>query len=59
LGLDHLGAMSKWREFPATPVLDEARKEIIDICQDLLDLKAKTNLLNERVQFLGSLIEDL
>lgn len=60
LGLDHLGAMSvKRKEYAVTPVLDEARKEIIDICQDLVDLKAKTNLLNERVQFLGTLIEDL
>ena len=60
LGLDHLGGMSvKRKEYAATPVLDEARKEIIDICQDLVDLKAKTNLLNERVQFLGTLIEDL
>lgn len=60
LGLDHLGAMSiKREEYATTPVLDEARNELIKICQDLLDLKAKTNLLNERVQFLGSLIEDL
>ena len=60
LGLDHFGAMSvKRKESAATPVLDEARKEIIDICQDLVDLKAKTTLVNERVQFLGSIIEEL
>ena len=58
LGLDHLGAMPVNTATPILDieVLDEARKELIEICQDLMDLKAKTNLLNERVQFLGSLM---